>query len=95
MLDDLHLQRSEKGTPPGQQGEYTGVIIDTPWKVSADSKEGEQTARGNGGSINSDLLFTQNNVEVARQTRQLQFLYPTYQTFCSTLAEIHRRSGQR
>ena len=29
MLDDLHLQRSEKGTPPGQQGEYTGVIIDT------------------------------------------------------------------
>ena len=23
MLDDLHLQRSEKGTPSGQQGEYT------------------------------------------------------------------------
>ena len=29
MLDHLHLQRSEKGTPPGQQGEYTGVIVDT------------------------------------------------------------------
>ena len=28
MLDDLHLQRSKKGTP-GQQGGYTGVIIDT------------------------------------------------------------------
>ena len=29
MVDNLHLQRSEKGTRKGQQGEYTGVIIDT------------------------------------------------------------------
>ena len=39
MLDDLHLQRSEKGTPPGQQGEYTVVIVDTHLKYGMGSRK--------------------------------------------------------
>ena len=35
MLDGFHLQRSAKGTPQGQKGEYTGVIIDSVRHSSA------------------------------------------------------------
>ena len=90
------IPAQRKGDSAGSaRGIHGGNHRHAPGKIPADSKEGDQTASGNGEGVNLDLMFSQNNVQIARETRQLQFLYPAYQTFSRTFAKIHRRPGQR